>query len=178
VERLTQTKSLDLGSGATPRNPFNADSVFGIDIVNYGNPNIFVADLAINPIPSEDSTYNYVTGFDFLEHVPRVLYLGTVRKQPFIDLMNEIWRVLLPGGIGFFSTPAFPRPEAFQDPQHVNYITEATIQYFCGPNEFTGFISHLEICKGYGFLGEFEAIGHHWSEEHPSHLVWALKAVK
>lgn len=43
-------KTLDLGCGATPKNPFNMEDVYGIDISSFGNEKIFKADLAIEPI--------------------------------------------------------------------------------------------------------------------------------
>jgi len=160
-----------------------ATEVFGVDINNFENPNIRVADLAIEPIPFEDNFFDFVTGFDFLEHIPRVLYLGRERRQPFIDVMSDIWRVLKPGGQSFFATPAFPFPEAFQDPQHVNIITENSILYFSEP-------VWLELCQAYGFKGRFEVINQKWANEKievcegsyygivPFHLVWHLRAIK
>ena len=177
------TKTLDLGCGPTPKNPFLATEVFGVDINNFDNPDLKVADLAIEPIPFEDNLFDFVTGFDFLEHIPRVLYSGRERRQPFIDIMSEVWRVLKPGGQTFFATPAFPHPEAFQDPQHVNIITEYTILYFSKSLV-------LELCQSYGFKGEFEVINQKWADEEiqvcegsyynviPYHLIWHLKAVK
>ena len=116
------TKTLDLGCGKNPKNPFNADELYGTDIVDLDNPNIKIADLCIEDIPFEDNLFDYVTGFDFLEHIPRLLYLDGKRKQPFIDIMSETWRVLKPGGQALFATPAHPHQEMFQDPQHVNFI--------------------------------------------------------
>ncbi|CAN2231575.1 AdoMet_MTases domain containing protein [actinobacterium SCGC AAA044-D11] len=177
------TKSLDLGCGPNPKNPFLADEVFGIDINTFNNPNIKIADLAIDPIPFEGNTFDYISGFDFLEHIPRILYIGRERKQPFIDVMSEIWRVLKPGGETFFATPAYPTPEAFQDPQHVNIITENSIGYFSAPGL-------LELCQAYGFKGKFEVVQQAWANVPikirensfyhvvPYHLVWHLKAVK
>ena len=69
------TKTLDLGCGKNPKNPFNADELYGTDIVDLDNPNIKIADLCIEDIPFEDNLFDYVTGFDFLEHIPRLLYL-------------------------------------------------------------------------------------------------------
>ena len=40
--------------------------------------------------------------------------------------------MLEPGGRFYAVTPAFPHPEAFADPTHVNIITETTHEYFCG----------------------------------------------
>jgi SAM-dependent methyltransferase len=172
------SKTLDLGCGPNPKNPLNADEVFGIDIIDFGNPNIKVADLAIDPIPFDDNTFDYVSGFDFLEHIPRVLYFGRERKQPFIDIMSEVWRVLKPGGEAFFATPAHPHQEMFQDPQHVNYITPNTLQYFCYPSEATFGWTALELCQSYGFKGAFHAIQQGWREDVPYHLIWHIKAIK
>ena len=175
------TKTLDLGCGPNPKNPYNASDIYGIDIVDFGNPNIKVADLIIDPIPFEDNTFDYVTGFDFLEHVPRILYDNRRRTQPFIDVMSEVWRILKPNGMAYFHTPAYPHPQAFQDPQHVNYITEHTVPYFCNyfHDEKTNCAwSGLELGRMYGFKGEYELISQRWSDQDQHHLIWELKAVK
>ncbi len=47
---------------------------------------------------------------------------------PFLELMNDVHRVLIkPGGLFFSSTPSYPWPMAFADPTHVNIMTEETI---------------------------------------------------
>ena len=172
------TKTLDLGCGPNPRNPYNFDEIYGIDIINFGNENIRVADLCIDPIPFEDNTFDAVTGYDFLEHLPRILYVGRDRKQPFIDVMSETWRVLKPGGKAYFVTPAYPNQEAFCDPQHVNYISTYTLQYFCIPSEATWGWSQLGGGQAYGFKGSFKALKHDWSQDNPFHLIWELEAIK
>ena len=105
---MDTTKVLDLGCGTKPRNDFNADEMYGVDIVDHGMPNVKVADLAIEPIPFEDNMFDIVTGYDFLEHIPVLIYNNGIRKYSFIDLMSEIWRVLKPGVRGYFCTPAYP----------------------------------------------------------------------
>ena len=104
---LLMTRTLDLGCGLNPRNPFNCSEIYGIDIREHKIKNIFNVDLVTNPIPFQDNFFDYVTAFDFIEHIPRVVYLPK-RKFPFIDLMSEIFRVLKPGGKFLSSTPAFP----------------------------------------------------------------------
>lgn len=58
------------------KNHFNAEEVFGVD---YGMrkdlpPNIRLADLVIEPISFDRDMFEYVTAYDFIEHVPRVIY--------------------------------------------------------------------------------------------------------
>ena len=85
--------------------------------------------------------------------------------------MNEIWRVLKPGGILYASTPAYPHNEAFQDPTHVNFITEKTVEYFMGNVRYQA--GH-DIGKMYGFIGRF-AGEQNWSG---CYLKWNLQAIK
>ena len=125
--------SLDLGCGKLPKNPFYAERITGVDIIDSSDGNIIMANLVAHPIPFPDSVADYITAYDFIEHVPRSILSpeGDVRF-PFIHLINEVSRVLKPGGIFFSWTPAFPSKECFTDPTHVNYITENTfVDYFC-----------------------------------------------
>ena len=154
------TKSLDLGSGISPKNPFKADEVFGIDI-REGVPDfVYKADLVIEPIPFQDNSLDYVTAHDFLEHIPRLLY-NPNRIHPFINIMNEIYRVLKvsdSGGLFYSKTPCFPFGDAWRDPTHVNIISDETFPlYFDNDNRWAAM---------YGFLGAFEIVeqsinGHH-----------------
>jgi SAM-dependent methyltransferase len=143
---------LDIGCGGVPRNPYGRDEAHGVDIAlpEGADPRLFKrANLSLEPIPYPDATFDSVSAFDFLEHVPRVLMApdGRNTRFPFIELMNEIHRVLKPGALFYALTPAYPSVEAFQDPTHVNVITEGTWQYFCGSPPQG---------RMYGFTGEFE----------------------
>lgn len=153
------TRHLDLGCGPCPRNPYRRDEVHAVDLSTAASipPELFRrANLSIEPIPHADSSFDSVSAFDFLEHVPRLLStadgLGT--RLPFVELMNQIHRVLKPGGLFYALTPAFPRPEAFHDPTHVNVITRGTAGYFCGPQPGA---------RMYGFTGAFEMRRNEWA---------------
>lgn len=134
----TPSRHLDLGCGTSPRNPYGRDELYGIDIraglCVEGVVEIAAANLSLAPIPFPDSHFDSVSAYDFFEHVPRVSLdhaTGTSRL-PFVELMNEIWRVLKPGGKLYAVTPAYPHRLAFSDPTHVNYIDDRTLNYFCG----------------------------------------------
>jgi len=115
-----------------------------------------VSNLSLEAIPYDDNMFSSVSAFDFIEHMPRVLAIENGEKTifPFIRLMNEIWRVLVPGGRFYAVTPAYPQPEACVDPTHVNIITDRTHSYFCG-DECYG--------RAYGFIGCFEPLLVAWT---------------
>jgi SAM-dependent methyltransferase len=145
------TRHLDLGCGAAPRNPYGLEEVHAVDLAAPAGADLAcfrTANLAIEPVPYPDSTFDAVSAFDFLEHLPRVLATadGRATRFPFVELMDEVHRVLKPGGRFYAVTPAYPREEAFVDPTHVNVITRNTWRYFCGEQA---------LARMYGFRGTF-----------------------
>lgn len=146
------SRHLDLGCGAVPRNPYGQDELFGVDVspsVGIGNTEIRQANLTLQAIPFPDQYFDSVSAFDFLEHIPRVMSSadGLKTRFPFIELMNEVHRVLKPQGLFYALTPCYPAVEAFQDPTHVNIMTDKTHRYFTGPDP---------LGRMYGFTGHFE----------------------
>ena len=169
-ELVSNTKTLDLGCGARVRNPFGATETFGVDIRNDLSHNIKQADLSAGDIPYDSNFFDFCTAFDVLEHIPRNSWANGKSRLAFLELMNEIHRVLKPGGLFLHSTPAFPSKQAFQDPTHVNIITEDTIPlYFCEPNNWAKAL-------GYGFHGSFELIEQRWASN--IWLTGILRAIK
>lgn len=191
-------RHLDLGCGAFPRNPYGRSELHGVDLHAFDAAPPFhfrTANLTLDPIPYDDDHFGSVSAFDFLEHVPRLLATadGRATRFPFIELMDEIWRVLAPGGRFYALTPAYPHPEVFQDPTHVNVLTEETHLYFCGEQPYGA---------NYGFRGRFRALRADWVVSRDaevaapftwsqqlrrwrrkikgqlSHLCWELEAVK
>ncbi len=151
-------RHLDLGCGKFPRNPYARGSLAGVDIRPLAVKEEFeyrVANLVLQPIPYEDDGFGSVSAFDFIEHVPRLLATadGADTAFPFIRLMDEVWRVLAPGGRFYALTPAYPHPEAFTDPTHVNIITDKTHLYFCGERP---------MARMYGFDGKFKVLRAEW----------------
>lgn len=160
------TISVDLGCGASPKNPFNASKVVGVDKVSF--PNVLVADLALDKIPLPDSSCDFISAFDFIEHIPRVLYKDKV-ENPFINLMNDVYRCLKDGGLFFHKTPAYPKQEAFMDPTHVNIITERTMIYFAkvlDSNNRDVYEFLRPIAASYGITTSFTLLRSEWDGFH------------
>ena len=163
-------RHLDLGCGKFPRNPYSRGALCGVDIrplqdrPSSAQPGFDyrVANLAIDPIPFDDDSFGSVSAYDFIEHVPRILPSANGRDTvfPFVRLMNEVWRVLAPGGRFYALTPAFPNAEAFTDPTHVNIITDQTHTYFCGD---------AALGSIYGFSGNFCALDVRWMPRAKAH---------
>jgi SAM-dependent methyltransferase len=153
-------KTLDLGCSFQPRNPYGCELVYGIDIFDDASKNIKKADLATEPIPFNSDFFDFVTAFDLIEHIPRILYIPN-RRLPFIELMNEIYRVLKMGGFFYSVTPAFPNAAAFIDPTHVNFVSEGTLSYY-----FCDSKSNPPWGALYGFNGAFRIVNQDWNGPH------------
>lgn len=193
---------LDLGCGSVPRNPYHQEQVVGVDIreesslsISIQSVNYHQCNFVIEPLPFPDNHFDSLSAYDVIEHIPRQLHVtdrGLI--YPFINLMNEIHRVLKPGGLFLATIPAYPSSEAFQDPTHVNIITKNTAQYFSGFNapaamygfhgNFTIILNKFCIRNNYlirnsGFWRNFTRRWHRklfkggWP-----HIIWKLKTVK
>lgn len=151
------TKTLDIGCGTRPRNPFGADEMCGVDVRDDLESNVRKADLVIEPIPYEDESFEYLTAFDFIEHIPRIIYAPT-RRNAFVEFMNEVYRVLKPGGLFLSLTPAYPHAPTFRDPTHVNFITDETFPLY--------FDDTYRYASMYGFTGAFRVLTQMWQGPH------------
>jgi hypothetical protein len=99
VERLK--RKLDLGCGPEPR-----EGHVGIDL---NVPGMTPVDLLSFPWPWGDSTVDEVWCSHFFEHVP-----GKLRGQ----WMDELWRILVPGGVATIICPTHDSSGAIQDFTH------------------------------------------------------------
>jgi len=101
-----------------------------------------VTDLS-KPWPWADSTVEAVKAFDIIEHI-----------EDKIHLMNELWRVLKPGGKAEIEVPnATHGAGAFQDPTHKSYWTMNSFQYFEDKSSY-----RKRFAKAYGIAARFNVI--------------------
>ena len=131
------TRHLDLGCGPTPRNPYRRDEAHGIDIaVPAGLDGRFFrrANLAVEPIPHEDSSLDSVLRIRLLRaraaparHAGWPRHALSVRRADERDPSRaQARRPPLRGDAGLSAA------EAFHDPTHVNDGSPCIVAYFCG----------------------------------------------
>ncbi len=124
---------LNLGCCDTVRPGF-----LGVDRVP---PADIIADLT-QPWPWPDSSVEMILAHDIIEHLPDKLLT-----------MNEMWRVLAPGGIAEIIVPEFPGSGAVQDPTHVSYWTRRSFKYYTYQD-----IYRDRFAKHYGIRAAFKVL--------------------
>lgn len=108
---------LDIGGGSTPQEGFVVMDIRplpGVDIVH---------DCEDIPWPLPDECVIDAIASHLVEHI-------NPAKFGFINFMNEVWRIMKPGGKFWIATPYGASKGYYQDPTHCNPCIEATWLYF------------------------------------------------
>jgi len=79
------------------------------------------------PYPFEDCQFTEILADNVLEHV-----------EDIITCMNELHRIMKPGGILEIIVPKFPSFGAIVDPTHIRFFIEETFFYFIDANKSPG----------------------------------------
>ena len=92
----------------------------GFVSVDIEPPADVVWDLSKAPWPWPDSSVEEILAYDVIEHLPN-------KRQT----MNEIWRVLKPGGIARIQVPHATEGDGGHcDPTHCSYWTTSDFEYY------------------------------------------------
>lgn len=100
-----------------------------------------VADLSA-PWPWADNSVEYVRAWDIIEHLPDK-----------IMTMNEIYRVLAPGGRAEIAVPTTDGTGAFQDPTHVSFWNRRSFLYYEAGNPY-----RERFANSYGIRARFRTV--------------------
>lgn len=107
----------------------NPDGWTGIDICATDAADI-VHDLNQYPWPIADDSVDEARCSHYIEHTPHEVTYNGERIDGLIAFMNELWRILKPGGTCQIIAPYYSSMRAWQDPTHRRAISEMTFHYF------------------------------------------------
>ncbi|WP_371363941.1 hypothetical protein SRRS_48320 [Sporomusa rhizae] len=145
IKKLQKQKEkivVDIGCG------FRKNGNIGIDCRRLETSADIICLLGFEKIPLEDGVADEIFCRDFLEHIPKAVFLESQRTlyYPIMQLFDEIWRILKPGGIFTSYTPMYPHGEIFQDPTHLSAWTINSMNYFCGEHPGARRIYGIRAC--------------------------------
>jgi SAM-dependent methyltransferase len=125
---------LNLGSGEIVLRDF-------INVDLFPHPGTVHADLT-KRWPWDDDSVDYVRASHIIEHLPDKIFT-----------MNELWRVLKPGGRSHISVPTTEGAGAWQDPTHVSFWNRRSFLYFEDGGTY-----HAAYAKSYGIQARFSVL--------------------
>ncbi|AWK10280.1 methyltransferase domain-containing protein [Streptomyces spongiicola] len=118
---------LALDLGAAHRKP---PGYLGVD--QYPGEAVDIVATLPDRLDLPDDSVGLMRAVDFLEHVPA--------KVP---LINELYRLLAPGGMLLTMTPSSDGRGAYQDPTHVAFYNENSFWYYTD-NQYRAFVPEIE----------------------------------
>lgn len=121
---LIKETHLDLACGNSKREGFK-----GIDIVQTESTD-YVFDLTKYPWPIETESVEEIHCSHYVEHIPHDVNNPNDTRDGLIQFMDELYRILKPGGKATIIVPYLTSVRAFQDPTHRRFICKETFQYF------------------------------------------------
>jgi len=116
---------LDICCGANKQGP----TWTGIDIQPLPGVDI-VHDVNVHPWPLPDDCVLMAVASHVIEHIPACIIDGGKTRFPFIEFMDEVWRVMKPDGEFAMVYPHGNSQGFLQDPTHVHAINENVWYYF------------------------------------------------
>jgi SAM-dependent methyltransferase len=106
---------LDVGCGDA-----KVEGAIGIDCANLPGVDV-VHDLNIYPWPFDDGIFDEIYMNEIIEHLPDT-----------IKVMEEVFRLLKPGGKLHIRVVYWNHRHSISDPQHVTFFNEVTWEFFTG----------------------------------------------
>ncbi|MFL4948438.1 glycosyltransferase [Streptomyces sp. MMS24-I31] len=118
---------LALDLGAAHRKP---PGYLGVD--QYPGDGVDIVATLPEKLDLPDDSVGLMRAVDFLEHVPAK-----------IPLINELYRLLAPGGMLLTMTPSSDGRGAYQDPTHVAFYNENSFWYYTD-NQYRAFVPEIQ----------------------------------
>lgn len=148
---------IDVACGMAKKEGFvgmDISDIPGVDIVH---------DLNIYPWPIESNSVEEIYCSHYVEHVPELF-----------KFFDELYRIMKTGAKAVLIAPYWNSMRAWQDPTHVNGISENTYLYCVKGWREANKLSHYPISCDFSFSCEFD-IGAEWMLRAPEVREFAIK---
>jgi SAM-dependent methyltransferase len=122
-----------------------------------------VVDLEAYPWPWPNASVEAVHCSHFIEHV-----------SDFCAFMNELWRVMIPGGTAVIIAPYYTSMRAWQDPTHKRAISEASFLYANKAWRVANKLDHYPITCDWDFSYGY-ALNAEYATRNQEHRDYAIK---
>ncbi len=99
----------------------------GIDVLNLPEVDI-VHNLNVVPWPFSKNEFDLIFAHNVFEHL-----------DDLVGVMEEMWRILKPGGRLVITVPYFRSTDAFTDPTHRHFFTSRSLDYFIDAKTLAGY---------------------------------------
>jgi len=106
-------RTINLGSGGE-----KLQGAVNVDSSAASAPDV-LHDLDAFPWPFEDGAFDTAIMYDVIEHLAKP-----------IRAIEEVWRILAPGGILKIRTPSFQHENSWIDLTHVHHLHPKSLDYF------------------------------------------------
>lgn len=156
-QKLISQAKLDLACGQN-----KTEGYFGIDIVPGDNVDA-VMDLEQFPWPIESESADDIVCNHYVEHT-----------SDLIKFMDEVYRILKPGGKIKFIAPYYTSMRCWQDPTHKRAISEATFLYFNKQWRDTNKLDHYNIKSDFDYTYGYD-IGIDWANRSDEARSFAIR---
>jgi len=131
---LEGRKALDVGCGQR-----KLKGAVGLDIISDSQADVFY-DIQKTPWPLEKDSFDLILLNHVLEHSDDVL-----------KILNEVHRVLKPGGRAVIQVPYFRSNAAFADPTHKHFFNSFSLDYMTEGTKLSGYKYTDSLFRKIGF---------------------------
>jgi len=143
---MDEQVKVDLACG----NSKKGEDWIGVDYKDVPGVDV-VHNLTQYPWPFKDNSVDEIHCSHYIEHIPHDVQ-GEDKRDGLIQFMDEIYRILKPGGKAVFIAPYYSSMRAFGDPTHVRYISDWTFYYYNKEWRDTNKLDH------YGIKCDFDVV--------------------
>jgi len=156
-KKLINEPRLDLACGQN-----RTEGYFGIDIAKGENVDA-VVDLEKFPWPIKTGSVNEIVCSHYVEHTPEL--------EKFMD---EVYRILKPGGTMKIVAPYYTSIRCWQDPTHKRAISEASFLYYNKKWREDNKLDHYNIKSDFDYTYGYD-IAVEWANKHEEARNFAIK---